>query len=292
MNYLIDPQGHWWRWPSSSLAERLGYTDPDFDLAGYAARNLGYVWLVVDKDVTLLQFRAGMISQAAVNSLKPYLQKAIASRPVGLVYFASGWLEEAYIEAEPLLARLEQLAPLPEARMRDQFIRVPQLPYDWLYTAPQQLSSIFELWRFEAGEFSVPVQRFLKNSGLAERTVLLQPGEDGELYVDNSGAGFTVYDNFSFHRNQSRRRIEDQPDRAYGRWVAEAYRHSLQHGVPQIDDIDAIIDEPGYDARRRRYQRVILRWRLPTGGTLLTGSSLINQNISIPLNVGSVQPQH
>ena len=292
MNYLIDPQGHWWRWPSATLAERLGYPDPDFDLAGYAARNLGYVWLVVDKDVTLLQFRAGMVSQAAVTSLKPYLQKAIASRPVGLVYFASGWLEEAYIEAEPLLARLDELAPLREARMRDQFIRAPQLPYDWLFTAPPPLTSIFELWRFESGEFSASVQRFLHNSGLAERTVLLQPDDDGHLYVDNSGAGFTVYDNFSFHHKQDRRRIEDQPDRAYGRWVAEAYRHTLMHGAPQIDDIDAIIDEPGYDARRRRYQRVILRWRLPAGGTLLTGSSLINQNISIPLDVGSAQPQH
>ena len=47
MNYLIDPQGHWWRWPSATLAERLGHTDPDFDLAAYAARNLGYVWLVI-----------------------------------------------------------------------------------------------------------------------------------------------------------------------------------------------------------------------------------------------------
>lgn len=291
MNYLIDPQGHWWRWPSATLAERLGYPDPDFDLAGYAARNLGYVWLIVDEQVTLLQFRAGMVSQETVGSLKPYLRKAVVERPVGLVYYASGWLEEAYISPDPLLTRLDELAVLREARMRDQFIRQPQKPSDWLYNAPQALSGMFELWRFEGGEFSKPVQRYLQASGLTERTVLLQPGNDGHLYVDTSGAGFTVYDNFSFHPGQ-RRKIQDQPDRAYGRWVADAYHHTLDQGVPQIDDIDAIIDEPGYDPRRRRYQRVILRWKVPSGGILLTGSSLLNQNISIPLDIGSTRPQH
>lgn len=291
MNYLIDPQGHWWRWPSATLAEKLGYADPDFDLAGYAARNLGYVWLIIDEQITLLQFRAGMVSQATLNSLKPYLRKAVASRPVGLVFYASGWLEEAYVTAEPLLARLDELSPLREARMRDQFIRQPQQPREWIYDAPQTLGGMFELWRFEGGTFSQPVQRYLESSGLASRTVLLQPGNDGHLYVDTSGAGFTVYDNFSFHQVQ-RRKIEDQPDRAYGKWVAEAYHHTLNMGAPQIDDIDAIIDEPGHDPRRRRYQRVILRWNMPAGGVLLTGSSLLNQNISIPLDIGSARPQH
>lgn len=292
MNYLIDPDGHWWRWPSAALAEKLGYADPDFDLAGYAARNLGYVWLLIEEDVTFLQFRAGMISPAAVNSLKPYLRKAVAAKPVGLVFYASGWLEEAYIEADALLARIDELAPLREPRMRDQFIRQPQSPWDWLYSAPQALSAMFELWRFEDGRYSAAVQRYLENSGLGARTVLLQPGNDGHLYVDTSGPGFTVYDSFSFHQQQ-RRKIEDQPDRAYGRWVADAYDHTLRLGVPQIDDIDAIIDEPGHDPRRRRYQRIILRWKLPTAGTLITGSSLLNQNISIPLDIGSSsRPQH
>jgi len=173
MNYLIDPQGHWWRWPSTALAEKLGYTDPDFDLASYVARNLGYVWLVIDEQVTLLQFRAGMVSEAAVASLKPYLRKAVASRPVGLVYYASGWLEEAYIEAEPLLARLDELAPLREARMRDQFIRRAHEPRDWLYHAHKDLTGLFELWRFEDGVYSEPVKRFLHSTGLIGRTVVL-----------------------------------------------------------------------------------------------------------------------
>ncbi|MEK9970904.1 MAG: hypothetical protein VW600_17340 [Ferrovibrio sp.] len=289
MNYLIDPQGHWWRWPSATLAEQLGHADPDFDLAGYAARNLGYVWLVVEEEATLLQFRAGMVSQAIVDSLKHYLRKAVKSRPVALVFYASGWLEEVYIDGEPLLARLEELAPMREPRMRDQFIALSHRPSDWLYHAPGNLSGLFELWRFEDGVFSQPVQRYLSSSGLIDRTVFVEP-RNNELYVNSSGAGFTIYDRFQM-QSVTGRRVCDQPDRAYGAWVEKSYRICLDSGRPALDDVDAIIEEPDHDPRRRRYQRMILPWRQPDGTRILTGSSLMNGQLAIPLSVDSAAPQ-
>lgn len=283
MNYLIDPNGKWWRWPSVSLAEHLGYADPDFDLAGYASRNLGYVSLLISDEATFLQFRAGMISPAALASLKPYLAKAVAKKPVGLVFYASGWLEEVYIEAEPLLARMDELSALREPRMRDQFIRRAHRPQEWLYHAHKELSGLFELWRFVDGVYSEPVQRFLQTSGLVNRTVLLEGGRGDDLTVTHGGAGISVYDSFSF-RDTVGHSIADQPDKAYGKWVAQAYLACRHSGEPQIDDIDAIIEEPGHDPRRRRYQRLILRWKRPDGEIILTGTSMINQNISIPLD--------
>lgn len=287
MNYLIDTSGRWWRWPSQLLSERLGYPDPDFDLAAYAARNLGYVWLEVREDVTLLQFRAGMLTPQTLDILRPYLQKAIRERPVGLVYFASGWIEEAFIDAAPLLARIDALAGLREPRMRDLFIRKQHNLSHWSRQEENPLSSLFDVWRFTDGNFSEPARRFLDSSGLGSRTVHIEDGGDGSLYVGDSGPGFTVYDGFSFHAGRRRRRIEDQPDKAYGQWVRKAYQLTLDTGLPQADDIDVIVEEPGHDPRRRRYQRIILKWKLPGGGVLLTGSSLINQNISIPINIGS-----
>ena len=117
MNYLIDTSGRWWRWPSELLAERLGYPDPDFDLAGYAARNLGYVWLEVREDVTLLQFRAGMLSPQTLGILRPYLQKAIRDqqRVVGARFFGDffncGTHEDYYrmIERTQLLAQASEM---------------------------------------------------------------------------------------------------------------------------------------------------------------------------------------
>ncbi|WP_341915700.1 hypothetical protein [Ferrovibrio terrae] len=289
MNYLIDPQGHWWRWPSATLAERLGYADPDFDLAGYAARNLGYVWLVLEEHATLMQFRAGMVSPAAVNSLKPYLRKAVAAKPVALVVYASGWLEEVYVESAPLLARLEELAPLREPRMRDQFIAMSHQPREWLYHAHQNLSSLFEVWRFEGGQYSEPVRRYLQNSGLIDRTVVIEQRAE-ELYVNASGNGFTIYDNFQM-KHVTGHRISDQPDRAYGAWVESSYRSCYESGIPALEDVDAIIEEPDHDPRRRRYQRMILPWQNKDGERILTGSSLLNAQLAIPLNIDSAKPK-
>lgn len=291
MNYLIDTSGRWWRWPSELLAEKLGYPDPDFDLAGYAARNLGYVWLEVREDVTLLQFRAGMLSDATLGVLRPYLRKAICERPVGLVYFASGWLEEAFIDVDALLDRMDELACLREPRMRDLFIRKSHEPIQWCHSETTDLSRLFEMWRFVDGVYSDSIQRHLKSSGLIARTVMLS-GErhanehDDSLRIIYGGGGFAVYDSFSFASTVGKS-IADQPDQAYGRWVKQSYAACNGNGDPQIDDIDAIVEEPGHDPRRRRYQRLILRWKLPTGEKVLTGSSILSSKLSIPLDVGA-----
>lgn len=287
MNYLIDPQGQWWRWPSPVLAEKLGYADPDFDLGGYATRNLGYTSLLIEDYATVLQFRAGMVSRQALDTLKPYLAKAVAKKPVVLVFFASGWTEELYVEAEALLARMEQLGPLREPRQRDQFICHPHQPRDWLYNAHHNLSALFELWRFVDGVYTDAAARYLSRSGLIARTVTID-GNTDSLRIAQCGEGFSVYDSFTFHGNLGKS-IADQPDAAYGNWVAQAYRRCRDSGEPQIDDIDAIIEEPGHDPRRRRYQRLILRWRRPGGDLVLTGSSMLNQNISIPLDAATTQ---
>lgn len=287
MTYLIDPTGGWWRWPSSVLAEQLGYPDPDFDLAAYAARNLGYVWVAPEDNATFLQFRAGMISRASIDALRPYLLKSLKSaKPVGLVFFASGWIEEAYTEIEPLIARLEDMSDFNEPHIRDLFVRQPHQPREWLRSSQDELAGLFTLWRSLGGIYSEPIESYLQRTGLGTRTVVLTTVGENDMRVVYGGGGFSVYDTFSFEQTVGRS-IADQPDKAYGRWVAQSYLACRQSDEPQIDDIDAIVEQPGHDPRRRRYQRLILRWQRPNGQTILTGSSVLKPNISIPLDFGS-----
>jgi hypothetical protein len=279
MTYLIDPTGRWWRWPSPVLAEQLGYPDPDFDLAAYAARNLGYVWVAPEENATFLQFRAGMISASSIEALRPYLVKSLkGAKPVGLLFFASGWIEEAYTEIAPLLGRLTELSEFNEPHIRDLFMRQPHQPRDWLRDSAHDLAGLFALWRTLGGVYSDPIDTYLRRTGLATRTVFAEPDNQINLRVTNTGSGFMIYDGFTMNRVVGRP-IADQPDRAYGKWVESSYLSCLETGDPQIDDIDAIVEQPGYDARRRRYQRLILRWQRPDGSLILSGSSLLNADI-------------
>ncbi len=284
MSYLIDPSGRWWRWPSQVLAEKLGYPDPDFDLAGYAVRNLGYVWLVVESNVTFLQFRTGSVGGATLGSLKPYLMNASAAKPVGLIYFASGWMEEVHTDAPLLHRRMVELAGLREPRMRDLFIREPQKPLDWSAANSSSLAQLFSLWRASGGQLTPVLQEFLRRTALDQRTVFAQQRSDGGFRVQESGNGFSIYDSFSMGQLVGRL-ISDQPDRAYGQWIAQAYGACHDSGEPLVDDVDAIVEAPDHDPRRRRYQRLILPWRDDKGDVTITGSSLLKTDIAIPFDL-------
>lgn len=286
--YLIDARGTWSRWPSEGLRRRLGHPHIEIDIPGHAARNLGYVWLAIDAGVTLLQFRAGMVSRATVAALQSYLAKAVAEGPVALVYYASGWMEEAFLTAVPLFARFEQLATLAEPRHRDKIIARSVLAEASAGRMaprglPDPLGDLFGLWRAQGGLFDSRVADFLSRSGLADRTMRAAPNARQRLTVQQSGQGFTIYDTYPMQRGVGQD-LADQPDADYGRWVEGCYRSLLQSGAPLADDVDAIIEQPGFDARRRRYRRLALRWRQPDGGVLITGSSLLRQDISIPLD--------
>lgn len=282
MSYLIDPSGRWWRWPSQLLAEKLGYPDPDFDLAGYAVRNLGYVWLMVENNVTFLQFRAGSVGGATLGSLKPYLMNAAPAKPVGLVYFASGWMEEVYTEPHSLHRRVVALAALREPRIRDLFMREASQPEPWAQQQQSGLSQLYALWRDNGGRIGPVVQDFLHRSGLEQRTVFAEQRDQAGLCVVASGGGFSIYDSFPMHQLIGRP-LSEQPDLAYGQWVAQAYADCRDAAAPLVDDIDAIVEAPGHDPRRRRYQRLILPWRDNEGSMIITGSSLMKPDMAIPL---------
>lgn len=284
MEFLVDPKGTWSRWPSENLAAQLGYPRADFDLAGYLARNLGYVWLVVLPEYTLVQFRAGMLSPATVSAVEPFLNNAAKSTPVGLVFYSMGWMEEVFVEPEAIGPRLRELASLREPKLRDLYIRREHNPAHWSQTQRSSLSGLFGLWRERNGMFDERAMEFLATSDLNPRTVLMEPHRDRGLQVVYSGAGFTAYDSYSLS-NTVGHGIEDQPDKAYGNWARQFYDSCLQSGGPIIDDVDAIIEQPDHDPRRRRYQRLILRWQRPDGAIVLSGSSILNPPyLSIPLD--------
>ena len=76
-------------------------------------------------------------------------------------------------------------------------------------------------------------------------------------------------------------RVEDQPDYYYGRWVAEAYRHTTHDRAPRLEDVDAIICTPRLGRSRVRYTRLIVPMQMPSGKPCLLGASLIDTGIDL-----------
>ncbi len=287
MSYLIDPAGKWWRWPSLALAAKFGRDAADIDIPAYALRNLGYVWLIHQPEASFLQFRAGMVTPKQIEVLRPVLHEVRPGRPVALVYFASGWTEEIHGDSALLENRLGQLAALREPRQRDLFIRHNHAQEEWQRRAAAGLTRLHALWREQGGRLGPRMQEFLRSSGLEHRTVTVgRPDERAPLHVLHTGTDFTLYDSFTMDRLTGRP-LAEQPDRAYGAWVASAYEAIEQSGAPALDDIDAIVEAPDHDPRRRRYQRLILPWRDEDGRQRFTGTSLLKSDLAIPFDLAS-----
>ena len=97
--------------PGTPAFERhVGYRRPDFDLAGYAARNMGYLTLSWTGDHSVdLHFRPSLLTAASVEAISRLLLRA-GVKHVELRYLADGADSSADPRFGVLLARLGLLA--------------------------------------------------------------------------------------------------------------------------------------------------------------------------------------
>jgi hypothetical protein len=79
-------------------------------------------------------------------------------------------------------------------------------------------------------------------------------------------------------------RVENQPDKEYGGWVAEFYKSVASTGQPRYDCVTAAIQHPAAGKLRSgviRYERLLLPWRTPSEEVFVTLSSkMIDEDFS------------
>jgi hypothetical protein len=89
------------------------------------------------------------------------------------------------------------------------------------------------------------------------------------------GDGFRWTDD-TYQLNAIGQRVENQPDKEYGGWVAEFYKSVATTGQPRYDCVTAAIHQPALGKARTaiiRYERLLLPWRTPSEEILVTLSS-------------------
>jgi len=77
-------------------------------------------------------------------------------------------------------------------------------------------------------------------------------------------------------------RVEDQPDYAYGQWIASMYRKASAKTTPTLEDVDAVIRWPHQPRVSYRYQRLMVPF--DAGGsdsTLVLGATVLETAIDL-----------
>jgi hypothetical protein len=244
--------------------------------------NLGFIAINIYGNSSQIRLRPAMVGEATYTCLRRWLGNARSERVV-LSWLDENWNIELLRAGPQLLRRMDDVMALSK--------RVK--PFDFLsqqLSAPQldadaTLSQIVTNWSACGTPSGQRQLMQMLERALGNRYVVVKPDPtDAKIVFDEFGGG--LYADFDVWRACAvGAPIEEQPDRQYGRWVAEAYTDALRSGKPRIDDVDAIVRWPHKGRTRLRYKRIIL----PMRGTSLADSKLIGGSIidnRVDLRVG------
>jgi hypothetical protein len=272
---LIDDAGRRLRWPQDRRRITAGRHDPDFDFPDYAVRNLGFAMIAQRKDAICVRLRPAFCGRRTAMSLLALAGECTDSR-AAIAYFGRSWSHEVCSGGAPLQRRLLELLGEPADEPSDPpFIAVPRRLSGMLRDTGNPFAPVLRRWldNVQPGD----IRDVLESHRLYDRCMIVERRPDtGAFVFRHSGAGLQLYSS-GWASSAVGRHLHEQPDHAYGRWIAEACRAVDDGQVPRYELISARVAPDGRDPRPWRYERLMLPWRGSDGARLVVSVSVRDQ---------------
>jgi hypothetical protein len=143
------------------------------------------------------------------------------------------------------------------------------------------LRAALDAWSATLGRYDAEVIRPSLQKALDDRFVLVEaPDGSPNLFINDVGSGLTRLAEYWLSRARGLR-VEDQPDYAYGKWVARLYQQALSCSEPLLEDVDAVVMWPGQPRQSYRYRRLVLPFKRRDGSSVLLGTTLHDPDIDL-----------
>lgn len=275
---LIDDQGEIWDGQSRRLREAFDSPFSGGEFTEYAVANLGFIALNVFGTSCQIRYRPSLTGERTYRALRTWLGQKTCERII-LSWFNQDWVNELVRGSEAAVARMEQLAIGSRKPTPTDFLS--RLLPDAELHPRSPLGELVRDWR----QLSVPSgQRALIK--LLEETVgnryviVKHDPEINRVIFHELGEG--MYKKYETWRSCAiGAPVEEQPDREYGKWVADAYAEALAANRPMIADVDAIVRWPQEGRARMRYKRVLVPLISASGAPMVLGGSLLDNRIDL-----------
>lgn len=287
-HFLIDEQGRQCEALPEAVEMLLDYPDADFDIAGYALRNLGWVEVCLNLSAGEIEakFRPLTVSFDAVSALYGLLLNPIW-RDVRLEFELFGWMTECYEDGGAARERLQVvLKSVIEFFRHSPYTSVEKGAaslYEEDTPGSKMLASVLGLWRECDGQLPHDLTPRMREIGLLPRLVLVDVEPSGSAgrfqYI---GTAFTMYGE-RWRREAVGRNFREQPDKSYAARVAESCTKAIQSAEPWYAHVDACIGMPEKDPRRSRYRCLKTPWQDSRGDKILMITSVLTPDVDIPL---------
>lgn len=275
---LFDDIGDVWDARSRRLADALGASLSADELTKYAVRNLGFIAAAESDGSVRLRLRPAVVSPTALGALIYWLHDRSITR-VLLSFLDGEWSHELVASRDDAVRRLlARVKTKTEGREGDFLNR--SLPLHDL-TATSPLRAALQAWSDCAGTFDAERLNPLLEKALGGRFVLVEAAAGSQtLVIKGVGSGLAQLAEYWLSRTIGLR-VEDQPDYAYGKWVAGLYHRALRTGEPFLEDVDAVVRWPQQPRQSYRYRRLVLPFERGRNSTLLLGTSTPNPDINL-----------
>jgi hypothetical protein len=274
LTMLVSAEGTWMLEDSVEFHAALGDPNPDYDAAGFAVKNLGFIrFQILDNSIIEIDLHPRNVEIPALLAV----QQQLVTSQVKLFrirYFDLSWKSEIICSAELAVARLSELcAPKFALSARDSFLVEPQ-DYLKLFESEQgPLQLMAQKWRMSFGHFDPSVISFAIKNDLLSRLIIVGVKPRGaEPIFRFIGDGHVNWLDGNYHLHAIGEKVADQPDKNYGQWVAQFYKSVASTGQPRYDYVTAAIARPP-GTYTTRYERLLLPWKTPSDEVLVTLSS-------------------
>jgi hypothetical protein len=273
LTMLISPDGRWVVEDSAEFLAALGDVSPDYDATAYAVKNLGFIKFQIHEqsliEIELHPYTVGLPALlAAQQQLLVSTVKLFRIR-----YFDTTWQSEIMPGAEVAVTRLSELcAPKFAPSAKERFFVEPQ-DYSKLFDGSDgPLQLLAQKWRMLFGHFDPSVISFAIKQQMLSRLMIfgVTPGVSDPVFRF-IGDGFKwLQEEYQFYGVGEK--VENQPDKEYGNWVAGFYKSVASTGQPRYDLVSAKIQPPPGQQGLfvSRYERLLLPWKTSSDEILVS----------------------
>lgn len=276
LTMLVTAEGKWVLPDSDEFHAALGDPEPDYDAAGFAVRNLGFVkFQVLDRLVTEIELCPRNVNLRAMLAVEKLLCEA-GTNLFRIRYLADEWQSEISASAEHTLARLRELcAPVFKPVLTERFRVETQDPsglFDTQRGRETPLGRMAMKWRVAFGNFDPLVMSVAARSDLLPKLVVVGIREKDPRPILRFFGESHRWAGDTYRVNGIGQPVDAMPDQEYGAWLAQFYESVASNGQPRYDIITADMEyhsEAGRPHRVSRYERLLLPWRA-SGETLVT----------------------
>jgi hypothetical protein len=232
-------------------------------------KNLGYVQVVWEGPARVrLCVHPDRLEPGALGSLK-MRRDTFGDAEVELVWLSNAWQSEIFPDAAGAIGRIDLLVEA-DAAPREQYRATRQDLAELDGRESHPLRLMLQKWRISFHRFSETVFPFAMQHGLFSRLAIVGVKRtDPDPVFRFMGDGFSVLYGEEFVANAPGQLVENQPDKAYARWIRDTYRDVGLSKEPRFELIEAVVPQ-ALRGPFLRYERLLLPWETPSGEVLVT----------------------